>query len=330
MNKERKFKQSVAMFCTTEQYQKDLHDGLLQLTDLTLNAHISLMRVVYFDIDHNAVSWGEQSGRSWGKYHFIDHYDPELFLAIAAMSEDDFWPGEWVVINDRSIDELLIVHQSESSYLCVKRIEEKDEPGYFTVPKENFRKATVEELVAHFSKGSFPETPLIEFDPDDIDPKSIPKNSHYIDGKQMFFSQPMTENQIRDVMELVEKYKDPQPIGCSDSPIYQPDVLSTQDTGKIEITFNGIKYKEVKEGKFKLGDHVQGKFANGKYCLGTYIEESTIGSWHYVEDKHSKETHQCISVEPIPKITIELSALVRMYAEKIDADPDQIKIDFDK
>lgn len=156
MSTERKFTQAVSLQCSQHEFEKDMRKPLEDIGYVCNKAGYNLTNKTFLvnnlceDIGFAGLVAKNELGHG---RHFIDNYNPSLFLALASMSATEtLYRGEWVVINDRSIDEFLIVHQSESSYVCVKRVEEKDEPGYFAVPKENFRKATSAEIITHFEK----------------------------------------------------------------------------------------------------------------------------------------------------------------------------------
>lgn len=75
------------------------------------------------------------------------------FLAVAAISQgSEIFNGEWLIVNDRGEDSLVVVHNVEAgrNYISVKRADEIKESGYFTLPKAVLRKATLEEILTHF------------------------------------------------------------------------------------------------------------------------------------------------------------------------------------
>ena len=102
---ETKFKQPVSMQVTKEQYERDLREPLLML---------GYEEVCFTDLDkHNILitsenglvsNSNEKSCFICGRY-FIDHYNPKLFLAIAAMT-DSVSPivREWFVYTDYVVE----------------------------------------------------------------------------------------------------------------------------------------------------------------------------------------------------------------------------------
>ena len=133
------FIQPVSMKCSQDQYESDLKQPLLEMgyneTDVAKwNKHRYLV-TNYTGFEHKISNADYVDCESHSRY-FIDHYNPELFLALAAMTEKkeakggEFGgKGEWVVKNNR-----------------FEKLHRK------TLFYNDWRKATKEELINKFTK----------------------------------------------------------------------------------------------------------------------------------------------------------------------------------
>lgn len=162
---ERKFIYPVAMPCNDDQFEKELKEPLRSLgykvdakffsRDLISNVWNGTFKIALIN----------QCDAGIDARHLIS-YNPELFLALAAMSEGpEFWPGEWAVCTWKGSTKL-----SEGTLFMVSKIDDdrghariwwvnefgNEEWMYLYPTKENinpnFRKATAEEIIAHFTK----------------------------------------------------------------------------------------------------------------------------------------------------------------------------------
>ncbi len=147
------FTQPVSMKCTQEQYERDLKEPLLEMgykeRDLTQwNKHRYLV-TNYTGFEHRISNVDYVDCKRNGRY-FIDHYNPELFLALAAMTEirearcGDFvgigGKGEWIVSSNNKFEKL---HKKMFIYY-------------------DWRKATKEELINKFTNKMGKEQDLRE------------------------------------------------------------------------------------------------------------------------------------------------------------------------
>lgn len=130
------FTQPVSMKCTQEQYEKDLKNPLLVMgyDEIDLREWNKYPYIVtnYTDF-RNRVSNMDWTACKHNDRYFIDHYNPELFLALAAMTEiKGNWggKGEWIVNSNNNLEKL-------------------NEKTFFYY---NWRKATKEELINKFTK----------------------------------------------------------------------------------------------------------------------------------------------------------------------------------
>ncbi len=132
------FTQPVSMECTQEQYERDLKNPLLEMgyneTELTMWDKYPYLVTNYTGFEHKISNADYVDCESHSRY-FIDHYNPELFLALAAMTdikkanEGEFGgKGEWIIHSDK--------------------FEKLDKKRFFN---DAWRKATKEELINKFT-----------------------------------------------------------------------------------------------------------------------------------------------------------------------------------
>ena len=143
-----KFITSVSMPCTKEQYEADLKKPLKEMGykigsfmfwDCELNQYITNN----FGLAGKLGNVGYKTAVS-PYYHFIPTYNPEFFLALAAMTDaGGIMKWEWYVYNDYNEKELGVAPCN----LYVTSI---------------FRKATKEEIIKHFDMKKEEQTDLRE------------------------------------------------------------------------------------------------------------------------------------------------------------------------
>lgn len=154
------FAQPVSMECTEEQYNRDLKDGVEKLGYkkayglLRWEEH-SMIATRYDSVKRYYGLVGEQAAKVYIR-HFIDHYNPELFLAIAAMREGEYvHVGEWMMcLEDTSTggkrgNLYQVLHISNIPTAKYPRI---NHFGENFSGNEWWRKATLSELITHFTK----------------------------------------------------------------------------------------------------------------------------------------------------------------------------------
>lgn len=147
----RKFISSIKMPCTRDQYEADLKKPLEELCGCRLGGDFCRFEFIFFQygILTQSDAYNIKKGRTR-----IQKYNPALFLAIAAISEKGFWPGEWVVLSDIGKEEWM----SHLGLLQVKKYDPETEHFDAFIEFENapggraeyFRKATLPELITHF------------------------------------------------------------------------------------------------------------------------------------------------------------------------------------
>ena len=138
-----KFIQPVSMRVTEEQYQRDLREPLLKMgyeeVRITDWDEAPILATNYEDTEYILSNVGEESKDNYDRY-FIPDYNPELFLAIAAMT-DSISPiaGEWIVYTD-SMAEMLGLRARQ-----LYRV------GKLNTNTRYMRKATLQELIEKFT-----------------------------------------------------------------------------------------------------------------------------------------------------------------------------------
>lgn len=139
------------MECTQEQFEKDLKESLLALgyrEDCFTNWQDSNILTNNLNNKLGFISNINRMAKEKKDRYFIDHYNPELFLALAAMTEGKDWVvGEYVIVITTDLNSLGTIFKvnflkSANSYL-----------GYACNSHKNiYRKATKKELIVHFTK----------------------------------------------------------------------------------------------------------------------------------------------------------------------------------
>jgi hypothetical protein len=157
-----KFTQPVSMKCSQEQYNRDLKEPLLAMGYrehcLTLNGHgDEFIATNIGGGNHNTVSdiYFEYKNRH-GRY-FIEEYNPELFLALAGMTDSEKGNiGECWRCTDARVSNFISGNlyiqltsdiKNKSNFLD----EGGDLSGWCDLNLSHFTKATKEEIINHFS-----------------------------------------------------------------------------------------------------------------------------------------------------------------------------------
>jgi hypothetical protein len=132
-----KFTQPVSMQCSQEQFDADLKKPLKNLGYKISTTNYGydqdeILLVTKFMGESDFISSSTLPSKNDHNRYFIDHYNPQLFIALASMSDEvDGIVGEWILKKwDNSLEKL-------DSPFC---------------NHEGFRKATKEELITHFTK----------------------------------------------------------------------------------------------------------------------------------------------------------------------------------
>ena len=150
-----KYKLNVAMRVTKEQFENDLKEPLIQIGKFD-GTWGSWDEDHYVRVDTNT-RIGNYSTKSDAT--FIDHYNPQLFLALAAMTDkEDGNVGEyWKCIGNMHSENFIVgdlYKQVKKSIDDIKCFIDKDGDtnGFFGDNMDKFVKATKEEIFAHFNK----------------------------------------------------------------------------------------------------------------------------------------------------------------------------------
>ena len=159
-----KFTQPVSMRVTKEQYKKDLREPLLRMGYLeNVAAEWMIVPILVtnygntgFYISNTINEYKKKHNR-----HFIDHYNPKLFLAIAAMSDVQYGIyGEWWCCTEdvKMSSDGRIEYNKDKLYMGLdnERIvnNSRNENHYWRGDYrfEHFRKATLQELITNFTE----------------------------------------------------------------------------------------------------------------------------------------------------------------------------------
>lgn len=147
------FKQRVSMEVTVEQYEKDLKEPLEKLGyewlwgshDEESSHGISERYPCVIANYQGSGNIGSQTVSYYNRGYYIDHYNPKLFLALTGMREgDEIHVGEYVKSDFRWLEKVIGFHQKG-----VLSLEGRPKSQCHV---ENYRKATKEELINHFTK----------------------------------------------------------------------------------------------------------------------------------------------------------------------------------
>lgn len=139
------FIQPVSMQVTREQYKQDLKDSLLKLgykECIIFNwGNERDYLATNYAKDHNKISVVSECSKMDNSRYFIDHYNPQLFLAIAAMTKGEIpIVREWFVYTDYVVEragyKVGVLYKNENPLINARWK----------------RKATLQELIDKFKK----------------------------------------------------------------------------------------------------------------------------------------------------------------------------------
>jgi hypothetical protein len=154
-----KFTQPVSMKCSQEQYNRDLKEPLLAMGywESNIDSFGSYpILVTNQGGDNSRLSNLEYNPNvKFGRY-FIKGYNPELFLALAGMTDSEIGNiGEWWTCfnHDSSGFKKGISYKQISNHIehGLSLLDEENEPNGRVNAKLNFEKATKEELINQFT-----------------------------------------------------------------------------------------------------------------------------------------------------------------------------------
>ena len=157
-----KFIQPVSMPCTKEQYEEFLKEPLLRMgykeesTFRWGSVDCQFVATNYDDVPSFCGNITKES-RSYKRRFYIETFNPELFLAIAAMTDEEYGiPGEYWTYRGTSNQDWThgevykSAHKVSEGQFAVNDKGVLD--GYRTNNREAFRKSTLEELVEQLIK----------------------------------------------------------------------------------------------------------------------------------------------------------------------------------
>lgn len=159
------FTQPISMQCTQEQYKADLKLPLLEMGYKESNMG-DLKNYPYLvnNIGDNLgdlSNVGENNKLNYNRY-YIDHYNPQLFLALASMTDEKYGiKGEWWKCNQSYADVFTGAYTFTGGTLYKSQegldtpmavFNNYDDPdGFYPENLDYFRKATKEELINYFT-----------------------------------------------------------------------------------------------------------------------------------------------------------------------------------
>ena len=166
--KDYRFTQPVSMQCTQEQYEKYLEKPLKELGYVPIligNWESFPLLITKFNGENDKLSNTLFQNNKIATRYYIDHFNPELFLAIAAMTDKkDGIKGEWWKFKgagyENFTEDKLYMQENDSidSYKCF--VDDKfDLNGFHPYTSTYFTKPTLEELVNHFTESKFENKP---------------------------------------------------------------------------------------------------------------------------------------------------------------------------
>jgi hypothetical protein len=154
-----KFITPVSMQVTQTQFEKDLKGPLLRMGYKINDTDFDKYPILVSNLDEKEGSIGyaiEERKDSAGRT-FIDHYNPELFLVLAAMTDEKCGiAGEWWTKSGEFGEGFTAgrLYRAGGSIdrLGVFKGDNGATNGFYPNNLKYFRKATKEELIAHFTK----------------------------------------------------------------------------------------------------------------------------------------------------------------------------------
>ena len=149
------FIQAVSMYCNKEQYEADLRQPLLDMgyNECDTDGWWELCPVItnnYGGRFGHVTNIGNSYINKYNRY-FINHYNPKLFLALAAMRKTEFSPdgryfsvgkGEWIMNAEFNIQQENVLNCFQSIELW-KKITKEEIIKKFTM-KEDLREILIE------------------------------------------------------------------------------------------------------------------------------------------------------------------------------------------
>ena len=151
----RKFTQPVSMQVTKEQYERDLKEPLIALeynpesSMAPKGDGLETVATNFYEKDSDIGYIFDSRAHNYGR-HFIDHYNPELFLALAAMSEGDYQLGEIITYSNDYLYKIVDTNKWVLEHLSTTG----QKNAYNTDPNkiEYFSRPSKERIIEHFTK----------------------------------------------------------------------------------------------------------------------------------------------------------------------------------
>jgi hypothetical protein len=325
---ERKFKQPVSMPCNQGQFDEFLKEELY-----SIGIKPFWMEPQRFHEGNNIVvdNWAAAPNGCYfsaptsncAETH-IPEFNPDLFLAIAAMSQgDEFCPGEWAVCLWKGstvleFEGLYKVHHVDDEFLYPEPYSDKRYMYLKSDDGPNFRKATVGELTEYFTKPKAEKSPEPTSFFDQIADIIKPK----VHSQEPFKVNPETIKEFTD--RVAEIAREALKVSAEKAKGY-PNFPSGGTISKNPSSEPESIISEPQKDKFKTGDLVI-CFNNGKhYCTGYYIEPS-VSTGHYVFDKLTGVLCFVEEARRPDPVKVTYDELLKSYAQHKGIDVSQIEV----
>lgn len=249
----RKFITPVLMTCESEEQQREMIESLKKIGYSTENGNASiqfdLYPIVCTDMNGNHDEIGTTKGRISEFEGAIHTTNPDLFLALASMSEgDEFYPGEMVVclwkgssrFHEDKIYKITKIDDDRGNVRILGIDEFGEENWMYLYPTKtdknpNFRKATAEEIIQHFAKVEKKEdySDVFPGHPKEENPKVNLPNFEYYINRDKTISQMIagidSKNEGKSFFD-----QNPTPLPDYDTP-NPTDIPSRNDWEKVRI-----------------------------------------------------------------------------------------------
>lgn len=254
-----KFTTPVSMQVTQEQFTY-LKTELVKLGYKSNGCLVANLKHVYTNPGEESNSFSTGNGE-WCRHqcrrYFIDHYNPTLFLAIAAMSnEKDGIAGEYWICTNEGCDSGFTTNKIYKALNSLDNYEaftsdRGEANGWYPNNHNHFRKATKEELINHFTKENMKKDTIIGYK----------------------LTKPEYEEAIRNLVKSqITNYKKEKDLTLKGN---RHSIGLLEKAGVLSLWFTPI-YKQ-QEQVFKVGNF-EVKVKDGKvFHLNDDITEFTIG-----------------------------------------------------
>lgn len=340
--KERQFTQSVIMTCSQEQYEQDLKEGLLSMGYKEHSMYRGYRGEEYTDLVIGCENVCDKeidfiNIKSFSKVYevstVLSGYNPDLYLALAAMSEgEEPYLGEWFIC--LKSDTGWNYSHKKGDFIKVEFEDDDSDTNLtfgLTYDRGFYRKATVKELINHFdSKSTESIEPVPEYQEKQLkvgDTVRISEDSKYYAHGE---SNPIDTNGVvsritkdPDFPLRVEwengkdnsyNYEDLIPFPQEEvteekeEEFILPENWAVEVTRENEYLLNG--YRDIMKPRFGIGVKMYpGYFLNPSYPDGSYFVVFEDLLWSNTKIISTEEFKKYVlGKESTPTINVEESS----------------------